>query len=67
MNDNALDIIAAHARDGARLRESFFLIRPSIYVTRRYNLRSAWPRAEKFCFVATVEARLTPNIWLRNL
>ena len=24
MNDNALDIIAAHARDGARLRESFF-------------------------------------------
>ncbi|MDD4701096.1 MAG: D-sedoheptulose 7-phosphate isomerase [Desulfovibrio sp.] len=24
MNDSALDIIAAHARDGARLRESFF-------------------------------------------
>ena len=24
MNDSALDIIAAHARDGARLRETFF-------------------------------------------
>lgn len=66
MKDSALEIIARHARDGARLREEFFRAQAS-------RLRDAALRAAlclageaRFCSAATAAAPPTRNIWPPN-